>query len=315
MSVKNIFYTNSNDLDFKIGSNDVDKIFAGDVLVWERGEIETKGDRIEYVKGFTSPVNGVLKKTYYETGDVNDICEVATDYGIYGDPIVNIKPHKECLCVLFICATASSFPGLYDTLTQQGWELFDSIELTNSKADDAPVSMYSQVYTKRSDGGTVGVSWQRGLYNSRSVTIMCLYGATSLTKVQSGNMPLQTHSWETSEPTKYHYMSGFSIPATTGKYRVIGCSNDIFGPTSLLSDTPFNTSAPEPDQYIPTLSTDYGVGYGGVMHVYFDTTANNGLYYYGWKYLNSDTQPEDYNINDIIGTKQMGCHVFNINYD
>lgn len=255
-----------------------------------------------------------LSTTFYETEDVSDICEIASRYLVYGNPIVEIKPRKECLCVLFVCAAISSYPGLYDTLTQQGWELFDSVGLTNSKAADASVVMYSQVYTKRSDGGTVRVSWERNLYDSRSVTVVCLYGATSLTTVQSGNMPLQTHSWETSDPIKYHYKSGFSIPATTGKYRVIGCSNDIFGPTSLLSDTPFNAYAPEPDQYIPTLSTNYGIGYAGITHVYFDTNSNNGLYYYGWNDKNSDIEPSEYNINDIIGTKQLACHVFDVNY-
>lgn len=300
MSVKNIFFTDDNQLDFKIGDEDVSKIFCGDVLVWERGEDYGNRDRIEYVKGFTSPVNGTLKNTYYESGDISDECEIYQVTSTSGTSYA--KPKSDCLAIYAAFMSSNEYTNNLSAIQREGWNLVDAITMGAS-----PNTYVLAVFSRSSNGSLV----YGRLINTIS-TITLLYGAKSVSVVESGNPTMDTtYSYQYSGNVS-RSLYGFSTAAPTTKKRLYICSRCLFNSddANLCSDkTQLPVISALPDEYTFTLSN----GNGGVtprVRVSYDNTNDNGGLVWFVQY--KDNPPSSFTPLDL---SYFSTLVLDINYD
>lgn len=302
MSVKNIFFTNSNELDFKIGSEDVSKIFAGDVLVWERGEDYGNRDRIEYVKGFASPVEGKLVTTNYTAGDVSDECEMVTITTTTGGMV--IKPNRDCVAILTLYMTPTNYTNELASIINEGWSLIDVINV-------GVLDRKIVVLSRNSKGGKI-YAGEYGPSGWTTSVLALLYGAKSVELVESGNPDIDTVFSYPYDVGVNRSLYGFSTAAPTTKTRLYICARALANtdnPNRCSDKSSLPTSYTLPNEYGFT----YSNGENGIepnIRVSFDKTNNNGGL--AWFIQYKDNPSSSFT---PIDSSNYASVVLDINYD
>lgn len=278
---------------FKIGGNMKFGISAGYVQ-------PKKSNAPAFVKARTDEVMGHNSITTFEAGDISDECEIYQVTSTSGTSYA--KPKSDCLVIYAAFMNSNEYTNNLSTIQREGWDLVDAITMGAS-----PNTYVLAVFSRLSNGSIV----YGRLINTIS-TITLLYGAKSVSIVESGNPTMDTtYSYQYSG-TVSRSLYGFSTATPTTKNRLYICSRCLFNSddANLCSDkTQLPIISALPDEYTFTLSNGNGGVTPRVRISYDNTNDNSGLV---WFVQYKDNPPSSFTPLDL---SYFSTLVLDINYD